>query len=92
MSNKSYKHECHCCGTKTVQEEPDHVICQECWWHNDGDIGLDEWCYCNGLTLREAKANYAEYGACDPHGYWCKNLRDLSEDRAAGRLVNRRKR
>jgi hypothetical protein len=77
MSKNEYR--CPCCRT-LVEEEHDTDICQECKWHDDGVKDLDEWCYCNGNTLREARANYAKYGACDPHGYWCKHYKYLSEE------------
>jgi hypothetical protein len=65
-------------------EEFTYTICKNCWWEqdmlmytifedgtteynlDDGELGP------NNCTLREARANYAEYGACGEHAHWCK--------------------
>lgn len=72
MSAKSI---CPCCDTATLSEPNAYEICSECWWEDEG-CELDE-VGTHGVTLREARANYARYGAADPHGYWCKHHRDL---------------
>lgn len=63
---------CDCCGHAFSGEEYD--ICTECWWEKESFSAQfpDQHCYVNGTTLRKARANYAEYGACNPHGLWCK--------------------
>jgi len=76
MNNNEYR--CPCCLNLVDLEV--NSICQECWWEDDGVKSLDEWCYCNGNTLREAQESYSKYGACDPHGYWCKHHVDLSDE------------
>ena len=56
---------CPCCGCKTLSERTAFEICEVCFWEDDGDA--DE---CRGgpngsLSLREARANYLRFGACE---------------------------
>lgn len=60
---------CPCCGCKTLDERTAFEICAVCFWEDDGqdDANADE-CCCgpNGsLSLREARANYLQFGACE---------------------------
>lgn len=69
---------CPCCEKRTLREKDVYEICPECWWEDEpgcllGDVGT------HGVTLREAQANYSRYGAADPHGYWCKNNKELKK-------------
>jgi hypothetical protein len=43
------------------------LICRVCFWEDDAFIGneLDEYSLCNKMTLRKARANFIEIGACD---------------------------
>ncbi len=52
--------ECPCCKTPSINGEFGD-ICPECWW----ELGVDE-------DIETARKNYKEYGAIDPHTYWCK--------------------
>lgn len=67
-------HPCPCCGSPTIETPGWYDICPECWWEDDPDTSdLNA----NRVTLQEAQDNYARYGACDPHGYWCKTGKNL---------------
>lgn len=59
------------------------MICPECYWEQDSTPGGSEYGP-NRVFLKEARANYILYRACDPHGYWCKHYRDLPEGVANG--------
>lgn len=60
---------CPCCGCKTLSERTMFEICEVCFWEDDGqdDNDLDE--YRGGpnglLSLRQARANYLQFGACE---------------------------
>lgn len=63
------KYPCPCCGylTYNVPAEDDiGFICDVCFWENDPFArSVNEPSDSNhGLTLIEARANFAEYGAC----------------------------
>lgn len=68
---------CPCCGSPTLAELNSYEICTECWWEDEpldpGELN------CKGITLQEAQDNYTRYGAADPHGYWCKFNKELTE-------------
>jgi hypothetical protein len=60
---------CPCCGCRTLSERIAFEICEVCFWEDDGqdESDADE---CRGgpngsLSLREARANYLRYGACE---------------------------
>jgi hypothetical protein len=60
---------CPCCGCRTLSERIAFEICEVCFWEDDGqdDGDIDE---CHGgpnwsLSLREARANYLSFGACE---------------------------
>jgi hypothetical protein len=60
---------CPCCGCKTLSERTAFEICDVCYWEDDGqdDADADE-CRSgpNGTpSLREARANYLRFGACE---------------------------
>jgi hypothetical protein len=42
-------------------------VCSVCYWEDDGSDNhcLDDDSHCNGLTLRQARANYVRTGVCD---------------------------
>jgi hypothetical protein len=59
---------CPCCGFRTLGVRGGSEICDVCFWEDEGeDIDqLDEPSGANhGLTLREGRANFAEFGACE---------------------------
>jgi cysteine-rich CPCC protein len=43
------------------------LICPVCFWEDDAFVGnrLDERSVCNKMTLRQARANFVAFGACD---------------------------
>ena len=60
---------CPCCGCKTLTQRTAFEICEVCYWEDDGqdDGEADE---CRGgpngsLSLRETRANYVRFGACE---------------------------
>lgn len=59
--------QCSCCDHFTLDGRGDWEICPVCFWEDDG-FGLDEADSRSGanhgLTLREARANFARIGAC----------------------------
>ena len=63
------KYPCPCCGCITLpvpQNEAIAYICPVCFWENDVFIATDEEPSDenHGMTLREARSNYREFGAC----------------------------
>lgn len=61
-------HQCPCCDHFTLPARGDWDICPVCFWEDDGsDLSQPESpSSCNhGLTLREARANFARGGACE---------------------------
>ena len=64
--NKKYP--CPCCGCLTFDAPPDgnYDICPVCFWEDDPIASEypDEACCCNGVSLSEARKNYAKFGAC----------------------------
>jgi len=62
-----FEYQCNCCDYFTVGARGDSEICPVCFWEDDG-FGLDDldsWSGANhGLTLRQARANFARIGAC----------------------------
>jgi hypothetical protein len=63
------KDTCHCCGYKTLDEEPPgtYVICSICFWGDDG-VQYDDPDYDGGAnipSIRQAQKNFLEFGACE---------------------------
>ncbi|WP_432210078.1 CPCC family cysteine-rich protein [Marinobacter alkaliphilus] len=61
--------QCPCCDYFTLPDGQDYEICPVCFWEDDsfGIEELDAESGANkGLTIRQARANFAKYGACDP--------------------------
>ncbi|WP_371876225.1 CPCC family cysteine-rich protein [Vibrio sp. HB161653] len=61
--------QCPCCDYFTLPEGQDYEICPICFWEDDyfGVEEPDTESGANhGLTIREARANFVKYGACDP--------------------------
>ncbi|MBL8884306.1 MAG: hypothetical protein JNL45_14775 [Hyphomicrobium sp.] len=64
----SPQYPCPCCDYVTLPERGSFLICPICFWEDDGqDIQqLDlKSAPNNGLTLRQARMNFSEFGACD---------------------------
>jgi len=61
------RHQCPCCGYVTLAERGMSLICKVCFWEDDAFVGdrLDEPSVCNHMTLRQGRANFATFGACD---------------------------
>lgn len=61
--------QCPCCDHVTLAEEDRWEICGICYWEDDG-VDLDSADCCSGanhgLTLRQGRQNFAEFGACKP--------------------------
>lgn len=55
---------CPCCGYKTLDSRGEYYICKVCFWEDDGSDDLDKYSNVNGLTLSNARINFAKYGAC----------------------------
>ena len=60
-------HQCPCCDYFTLEERGDYSICPMCFWEDDGlDVDeLEQHSGPNHMTLREARKNFLELGACD---------------------------
>ncbi len=61
------RHQCPCCDYISLAERGDYLICRVCFWEDDGqDIDqLDEESGPNHITLREARNNFLQFGACE---------------------------
>jgi hypothetical protein len=62
------KYACVCCGHKVFYRE-DHLweICSVCFWQSDPGQDADELSKggANKVSLREARENYKQFGACE---------------------------
>ncbi len=59
---------CIVCGRLTITTRGHYEICPVCGWEDDGSDYSDPDRYVGGpnrVTLREAKENYAEFGASE---------------------------
>ena len=61
------RHQCPCCDHYTLQERGSYQSCPVCYWEDDGsDLAeVDRPSRANHKTLRQARANFARFGACD---------------------------
>jgi hypothetical protein len=62
------RHVCACCDFVTLPERGKYLICRVCFWEDDGqDLdAIDEQSGPNaGITLRQGRANFKKFGACD---------------------------
>jgi Cysteine-rich CPCC len=61
---------CPCCHGKTLCGRAHDEICPVCYWEDDGQDEHDADLVRGGpnrsLSLRQAQANFAKYGASDP--------------------------
>ena len=63
------KYACPCCGYLTLDEEPggSYDICPVCFWEDDY-VQFQDPDYvggANGVSLRQAKANFSSFGASE---------------------------
>jgi len=69
-SDVEVRFRCPCCGCKTLEAPEALQLCPVCWWEDDGqedDDASDVRLTVNGqLSLKEARANYAQCGAAHP--------------------------
>ena len=65
--SSSHKFQCPCCDYFSLDERGGYDICRICFWEDSGqDLDeLDEHSGPNHQTLREARANFRLFGACD---------------------------
>jgi Cysteine-rich CPCC len=60
---------CPCCGYKTLETPGTLALCPVCWWEDDGQEDADaveiRHTVNGSLSLREARENYARFGAAD---------------------------
>ena len=61
------REQCPCCGYVTLPERGTSQICPVCFWEDDAFVGdrLDQRSRCNKMTLRQGRANFDVFGACD---------------------------
>src|SRR5262245_29727394 len=62
------REQCPCCGYVSLPERGMSLICPICFWEDDAFVGNELDCPSlpNKMTLRRARANFVEIGACDP--------------------------
>ena len=62
------REQCPCCDYILLPERGEYLICPVCFWEDTGqDIDeLDRISGPNNSSLKEARDNFKEYGACDP--------------------------
>jgi hypothetical protein len=67
QDSKTYH--CPCCGFKTLHGRAGYEICKVCFWEDDGqddhDVNEVRGGPNGSLSLKQARANFALYGACD---------------------------
>lgn len=60
--------QCPCCDYISLPERGNYLICPICFWEDDGQ-DLDQLDMASGpnhgLTLREGRKNFREFGACE---------------------------
>jgi hypothetical protein len=60
---------CPCCACRTLPTRGDYELCPVCFWEDDGQDDDDADVVRGGpnglLSLTQARANYAAFGACD---------------------------
>ncbi len=59
--------QCPCCDYISLPERFSYLICPICFWEDDGiDVDrLDSTSGPNHMTLRQGRANFLAFGACD---------------------------
>ena len=66
-SDPTPRHQCPCCDYVTLPERGGFLICDVCFWEDDGqDVDeLDVESGPNHITLRDGRKNFSEFGACE---------------------------
>jgi hypothetical protein len=69
LTLSSRRHGCPCCGCLTLTREPPGTfeVCEVCFWEDD-PVQFEDPAYrggANAVSLTEARANFAHYGAVD---------------------------
>ncbi len=63
------RYRCPCCGCRTLPERGGYDICPVCFWEDDGQDDEDADTVRGGpngrLSLTQARANFAKFGACE---------------------------
>lgn len=61
------KYVCKCCGCAAMDTDEEYDICPVCYWEKDRsqELDPDNAGGANGVSLNEARKNYAEFGACE---------------------------
>lgn len=62
------REQCPCCDYISLPERNNYLICPICFWEDDGQNldKIDESSGPNhGITLREGRKNFREFGACE---------------------------
>lgn len=62
------REQCPCCDYISLAKRGNYLICPICFWEDDGQDTdeLDEESGPNhGITLREGRANFRKFGACE---------------------------
>lgn len=61
------REQCPCCDYISLPERGEWLICPICFWEDGGmDVDdLDSESPSNGITLREGRSNFKEFGACE---------------------------
>lgn len=63
----SGQYQCPCCDFYTLANRASYDICPVCYWEDEGlDLDrLDQPSRANHISLRQARSNFVQYGACD---------------------------
>lgn len=67
---KKYKklYQCPCCDYFTLPERDNYIVCPVCFWENEGinvdNLDLESGAN-QGITLRQGRINFLNFGACD---------------------------
>lgn len=76
------KHQCPCCGYRTLDECASYEICKVCFWEDDGEGDADAGIVLGGpnkdLSLTTARENYKRIGAADER--WLSYVRPPTAD------------
>jgi hypothetical protein len=63
------RYRCPCCGYRTLQTPDAMALCPVCWWEDDGQEDRDasevRFTVNGQLSLEEARAHFAQFGAAD---------------------------
>lgn len=67
MKRVSKRYICPCCGCFTLPKRGEYDVCPVCFWEDDpGQFACEQSCEgANGVSLLEARKNYAAFGACE---------------------------